>query len=163
MPKKNQQQNKSQTQPQDPQPQVEAAPAEPQEVPRGNRGELGVATAGKTIKQMWHEEHHVLQDVGDKHNPRKQLWVKRSGAPSLRKYAKGLAASGNDVAKAWFANKGGEKNDQRTEKNAGRISLEKQASKAARRKKSQGKQNKAAAETTAAATATATVAGKGKK
>lgn len=162
MPKKNQ--NKSETQQTQPQQtqQAEPAQAEPQEVPRGDRGELGVATPALTIKQMWHDAHHVLQDVGDKHNPRKQLWVKRAGAPSLKKYARDLAKSGNDVAKAWFSNKVGELNAKRSEKNTGRISLEKQASKAARRKKSQGKAAKATADTTTAAVATATVTKGGK-
>ncbi len=146
------------------QPQVDETPAEPQEIPRGNRGELGVATAGDTIKQMWHEEHHVLQDVGDKHNPRKQLWVKRAGAPSLKKYAKALAASGNDVAKKWYANKAGSMNAKRSDANLARAATEASASKAARRKKSQGKANKAATDAAApAAVATAAVTGKGKR
>lgn len=162
MPKKNQNKSQPQETQTQAQPQTDVAPAEPQEVPRGNRGELGVATPALTIKQMWHEEHHVLQDVGDKHNPRKQAWVKRSGAPSLKKYARQLAASGNDVAKAWFANKGGETNAKRADKNVTRISLEKQASKAARRKKSQGKAAKATTDTTAAA-ATAAVTKGGKR
>jgi hypothetical protein len=142
----------------------ETSPAEPQEVPRGNRGELGVATAGDTIKQMWHDTHHVLQDVGDKHNPRKQLWVKRAGAPSLKKYAKALAASGNDIAKKWFSNKGGDSNAKRSDANLARAATEASASKAARRKKSQGKANKAATDAAApAAVATAAVTAKGKK
>lgn len=167
MPKKNQ--NKSQSpqsqETQSPAPsQTDAPPAEPQVIPPGERGELGVATAGDTIKQMWHAEHHVLQDVGDKHNPRKQLWVKRAGAPSLKKYAKALLASGNDVAKKWFASKAGANNAKRSDANRARAATEASASKAARRKKSHGKANKAAAaDTTTAAVATATVAGKGKR
>lgn len=93
----------------------------------------------------------------------KHTWVRKGGAPSLRKFAKLQAAAGNQVAKDWLDNKAGALNQERSEKNRGRISLEKQASKAARRKKSQGKQGKAAS-TDAAATATATVtAAKGKK
>lgn len=128
-------------------PETEAT--ETQEVPRGNRGELGVASAGDTLKQMWHAEHHVLEDVGDAHNPRKQVWVPKVGSPSLKKYAKQLAASGNAVAKEWFANKSGAKNATRTEANTKRIDLERSASKAARRKKSQGKQSKTADATAA--------------
>jgi len=117
---------------------------EAQEPARGPNGEVGKPTASLTIKQLWHAEHHVLMDVGDKNNPRKQEWVKRTGAPSLRKYARQLAASGNTVAKDWFEHKAGSLNAQRTEKNTSRIALEAQASMAARRKKSQGKQSKAA-------------------
>lgn len=164
MPKKNQ--NKPQTQETETQEQnqADATPAEPQAIPPGDRGEVGVATAGDTVKRMWHEEHHVLQDVGDKHNPRKQLWVKRAGAPSLKKYAKALAASGNDVAKKWYANKAGAMNAKRSDANLARAATEASASKAARRKKSQGKANKAATDAAApAAVATAAVTAKGKK
>lgn len=126
-----------------------------EEVVRGERGELGTATPSKALKHLWHEEHFTRQD--------KHSWRRNGGAPSLRKFAKQLAASGNQVAKDWLDNKSGGLNQERSEKNRGRISLEKQASKAARRKKSQGKQGKAAAtDTTAAAAATAAVGGKGK-
>jgi hypothetical protein len=108
-----------------------------EDVPRGERGELGVATPSHAIKLLWHEEHFILQNVGDKHNPRKQAWVRRAGAPSLRKYARQLAASGNQVAKDWLDNKSGAQNAERQDKNKTRISLEKQASRAARRKRSQ--------------------------
>lgn len=123
---------------------------------RGERGELGTATPSKALKRLWHEEHFTRQD--------KHSWRRNGGAPSLRKFAKLQAAAGNQVAKDWLDNKAGALNTERSEKNRGRISLEKQASKAARRKKSQGKQGKAAS-TDAAATATAAVAtaGKGKK
>lgn len=134
---------------------------ESKEVSRGDRGEVGQATAKLTIVQMWHEAHFTRKDVGDKHNPRKRVWVANPGPRvSLKKFARELAKSGNVVAKAWFANKAGAQNTKRTEKNQSRITLEKQASKAARRKKSQGKQGKAA---TDAAAATTTVAAKGKK
>ena len=147
-----------------PQPQQQAtetpAPEAPktEERPRGDRGELGQATAGLTIKQRWHEAHFTLKDVGDKHNPRKRVWVRNHGAPSLKRYARDLAKSGDTVAKDWFAHKSGSLNAERTDANKTRISLEKQATKTAKRKKSQGKQGKK--DEAAAATATA---GKGKK
>lgn len=116
---------------------------EKKEVARGDRGEVGQATPKLTIVQMWHEAHFTRKDVGDKHNPRKRVWVHNPGPKvSLKKFARELLKSGNAVAKEWFANKVGAKNQKRTEKNVSRISLEKQASKAARRKKSQGNQNK---------------------
>jgi hypothetical protein len=122
----------------------------PKEVSRGDRGEVGQATPGLTIRQMWHEAHFSRKDVGDKHNPRKRVWVRNHAAPSLKKFARELAKSGNEVAKAWFANKDQTNNPGRSEKNRSRITLEKQASKAARRKKSQGKQGKADAAPAAA-------------
>lgn len=130
-------------------PEPEAPKTE--ERPPGDRGELGVATAGLTIKQRWHEAHFTLKDVGDKHNPRKRVWVRNHGAPSLKKYARELAKSGDANAKDWFANKSGAKNEERSEKNRSRVALEAQASKAARRKKSQGKSGKADAAPAAAA------------
>ena len=120
---------------------------EPQEAPRGFRGELGKPTASLTIKQQWHEATHLLVDVGDNNNPRRQAWVRKAGTPSLKKFARQLLASGNQLAKDWFAHKSGSLNEERNEKNRSRASLEAQASKAARRKKSQGK-NKPAATTT---------------
>ena len=111
-----------------------------QEVVRGNRGELGVATAGDTIKQMWRAAHFKRSD--------EDTWARLPGAPSLKKFARELAKSGNKVAKDWFDHKTGSLNAERSEKNRGRISLESQASKAARRKKSQGKQAKAATDAT---------------
>lgn len=130
-------------------PKTEPKQEETKDVPRGDRGEVGEATAGLKIRQMWHEAHFSRKDVGDKHNPRKRVWVHNPGPKvSLKRFARELLKAGDPVAKAWFANKGGAQNAKRTEKNQSRISLEKQASKAARRKKSQknsGKSDAAAA------------------
>ena len=113
--------------------------------PPGERGEVGVATAGLTIKQKWHETHFTRKDVGDKHNPRKRVWVKNHGAPSLKRFARDLAKSGDTVAKDWFAHKGGSLNAERTDANKTRISLEKQKTREAKRKKGQGKSGKSEA------------------
>lgn len=121
---------------------------EPKEVARGDRGEVGQATAALKIRQMWHEAHFSRKDIGDKHNPRKRVWVANPGPKvSLKKFARELLKAGDPVAKEWFANKAGARNEKRSEKNQSRVSLEKQASKAARRKKSQksGKSSDAAA------------------
>jgi hypothetical protein len=135
--------------------------AEAEQSARGDRGELGQATAKLTIVQMWHAAHFTRKDANDKGNFRKRGWAHNPGNKvSLKKFARELAKSGNAVAKEWFANKSGAKNAQRSEKNRGRISLESQASKAARRKKAQGKQNKAATDATAAVVANPT---KGKR
>jgi len=127
--------------------------AEAEQSARGDRGELGTATAKLTITQLWHAAHFSRKDANDKGNFRKRIWVANHGAPSLKKFARELLKAGDPVAKAWFANKRGAANAKRLEKNASRITLEKQASKAARRKKSQGKQGKAAADAAAATTA----------
>lgn len=135
-------------------PEEAKAPAEKKEseVPApGDRGELGVATAGLTIRQLWHAAHFSRKDIGDKHNPRKRVFVPNPGPRvSLKRFARELLKSGNAVAKEWFANKKGAKNQKRSEKNQARVNLEKQASKAARRKKSQANQNKSKAATEAA-------------
>jgi hypothetical protein len=134
--------------------------AEAEQAARGERGELGTATDKLTITQLWHAAHFTRKDANDKGNFRKRIWVANPGPKvSLKRFARELAKSGNAVAKEWFANKAGAKNAKRLDKNATRISLEKQASKAARRKKSQGKQGKAADATATAAAATT----KGKK
>ena len=128
--------------------------AEAEQSARGERGELGTATARLTITQLWHAAHFTRKDANDKGNFRKRVWVANPGPRvSLKKFARELLKAGNPVAKAWFANKRGAQNAKRTEKNASRITLEKQASKAARRKKSQGKQGKAAEAAPAPATA----------
>jgi hypothetical protein len=128
--------------------------AEAEQSARGERGELGTATAKLTITQRWHEAHFTRKDANDKGNFRKRIYVPNPGPRvSLKKFARELLKAGDPVAKAWFANKRGAQNAKRTEKNASRITLEKQASKAARRKKAQGKQGKAAADTAATATA----------
>jgi hypothetical protein len=113
----------------------------------GPRGELGVATAAKKIKQLWHERHFRLVDANDRHNPRKKLWVAGRDTPSLKAFARLLLKdeTHGQVAKDWFDHKAGSLNEKRSEKNVARIALEKQATKAAKRKKSQGKQPKAAA------------------
>jgi hypothetical protein len=135
--------------------------AEAEQSARGERGELGVATAKLTITQMWHAAHFTRKDANDKGNFRKRIWVANPGPKvSLKKFARELAKSGNAVAKAWFANKLGAQNAQRSEKNRGRISLESQASKAARRKKSQGKQAKATTDATAVVAAAGPTKGK---
>lgn len=78
-----------------------------------SRGELGVATASLTMKNRWLESGQKV---------------------SLKRFARELAMSGDKVAKEWFGNKHGKRNQKRSDKNMARVSLEKQASKAARRK-----------------------------
>jgi|SRR5580692_7981445 hypothetical protein len=110
----------------------------PQEIQRGSRGEtVGTATVSDQIKLMWHLEHFNIEDVNDKKNPRKQCWApKHHNIPSLKKYARQLAASGdekNEVAKNWFANKGGKLNADRSDKNKARVATERTATKSSRK------------------------------
>lgn len=115
---------------------------EPQEVVRGDRGEVGEATSSLTIKQMWHEATHVLEEVGNAHNPRKQDWVRKAGTPSLKRYARQLLATGDVLAKDWFAHKRGSMNAKRSDANSTRVTLERAATRASRRKKADGNKNK---------------------
>jgi len=89
---------------------------------KGERGEIGEATSSLTIKKMWK--------------------ANLVGKLSLKRYARQLLASGDATAKDWFACKNGAMNDKRSDANKTRASLERQASKAARRKKSDSNKNK---------------------
>jgi len=97
---------------------------------KGERGIVGTATPSQTIKAMWHKEHFSLKD--NKKNGKRQEFVKGKGAPSLKRYARQLAAS-NQVVANWFANKAGAFNAERSEKNNARIALERQASASSRK------------------------------
>lgn len=85
---------------------------------------VGQLTAGRSIKMRWHQT-----------DMRK----------SLKQFARELATSGDQSAKDWFAHKKGSLNQDRSEKNRARIALERQASKAARRKKKPGQKAEAPA------------------
>ncbi len=115
---------------------------EVQEIPRGDRGIVGVATPSKTIRKMWHEATHLRVDASTKQNPRKQRWVPKNDAPSLKQFARELAAKGDPTAKEWFANKRGDNNQKRTDANIGRANLERAATRASRRKNAETKKNK---------------------
>lgn len=90
--------------------------AKPTEAPapsRGSRGELGVASAGLTIWQQWKSANSHL---------------------SLKAYARQQIKEGNAVAKDWFANKKGAKDQARSDKSLQRMGAEKSATKLAKRK-----------------------------
>ena len=105
---------------------------------RGERGELGVATASLTIKQRWHEEHFKLVDTSDKAHPHRRTYVRNPGAPSLKAFARTLLKSGDANAKEWFGNKRGAKDQKRSEANVKLAALCASASKAARKSKGKG-------------------------
>lgn len=120
---------------------------ESEQHPRGERGFVGTATAANALKRLWHERHFKRVDANNRFNPRKKFWVANRDCPSLKDFARSLLKDETygKLANDWFADKLGAKNAKRSEKNIARIALEKQATRAAKRKKSQGKQPKAAA------------------
>ena len=116
--------------------------SEVQEVPRGDNGTVGVATASKTMKRLWHEATHVLSNIGNKQNPRKQHWVRKVASLSLKQFARKLAATKDQTAIDFFACKKGDLNATRSDTNRLRITLEKQATRASRKSSSSGKSSK---------------------
>jgi hypothetical protein len=100
---------------------AEAAAAVDNIPTRGERGEVGTASAGQTIKQRWHQ---VQKDLGT-----------LSAGNTLKRFAKRLLKDGDPVAKDWFAHKAGGANAKRTDKNVQRVMAERTASHAAKRKK----------------------------
>jgi hypothetical protein len=108
------------------------------ELPVGGRGELGVATSSLTIKQKWHEAYFDLVDVGDKRNPRKQQWVRKHHAISLKKFARQLISQGDILAKNWWEAKGGALNAKRSDANEVLARTCAAATKLEKRKKSVG-------------------------
>jgi hypothetical protein len=115
--------------------QTEQPSPKKEEKTRGDRGELGTATAGLTIRQRWHEAHFTRKNAEVKHNPNKRIYVRNPGAPSLKAFAKALAKDGDQVAKDWFANKRGKQNQKRSDANIKAAMEARQATKAAKRKK----------------------------
>lgn len=114
----------------------------PTERPKGDRGELGVATASLTLKQRYHQAHFKRVDAEDKHNPGKKHWVKNEGAPSLKQFARKLLGSGDPNVKDWFARKNGSMDDKRTDKNIADARAAAAATKAERHKRSAGASKK---------------------
>lgn len=108
---------------------------ETKEVSRGDRGEVGQATAGLTIKQRWHAEAFKRVDAEDKGNPNKRKFVRIPGTPSLKAFARALAKAGDPVAKDWFAHKLGSLNAKRSDTNIKAALEARNATKMAKRKK----------------------------
>lgn len=132
-------------------PMQETAP-EPQEIQRGPNGEVGQPTVSITLKQMWHEKHFRLEDAPDSKNPRKQVWVPRGGAVSLKQFARQLVASGDATAKDWFDHKAGVLNASRSETNIAAAHAAAAATHTEKRKKASQKQSKSKAKEEAPAT-----------
>jgi hypothetical protein len=116
---------------------------------RGERGELGVATASLTLKQRWHTEHFKLVDTSNHEHPNRQSYVAKPGAPSLRAFARTLLKSGDANAKEWFANKAGAKNQARSAANVQLAKTCASATKMGRKKSKSGGGKAKTAEATA--------------
>jgi hypothetical protein len=101
---------------------------------RGDRGEVGQATAGLTIKQRWHASAFKRVNAEDKHNSRKRVYVRISGAPSLKQYVRALMKSGDQTAKDWRAHKKGSLNQKRSDANIKAATECRTATKQAKRK-----------------------------
>lgn len=89
-----------------------------EELVRGRRGELGVATASLTIKQSWHQTH--FKKVGIKNDKGEHVrfdLVQNPGAPSLKQFARSLMNDGSPTAKDWFSHKSGSLNAKRNDAN----------------------------------------------
>lgn len=131
--------------------QAETSVVEDKKQERGPSGQVGKATPALTLKQKWHENHFRRVDAGGK-NTNKRVWVRVAGAPSLKQFARKLLEQKDPLAEEWFDCKAGALNESKSKKNLDRAAEEARSSKAARRKKSAGK-NKAD-DTAAVATAT---------
>lgn len=105
---------------------------------RGPNGVVGTATASLTIKQMWHQAHFQLVDIGDRTNPHRKAWAPMPGRIiSLKQFARSLASKGDPTAKDWFGRKRGSMNAKRSDANV-KIAMEAAAAtRMSKRKKSQ--------------------------
>lgn len=104
------------------------------EYQRGVRGNIGTTTAALTIKQMYHAAHFKRVDAEDKRNPNKKVWVKNTGAPSLKMFARKLVAAGDLNAKDFFSHKSGSLNAKRSDVNAKAAAEARLATKSAKHK-----------------------------
>lgn len=110
-----------------------------QERVRGPSGERGEPTASLTIKQRYHQTHFDRVDAEDKQNPNKKRWIKHTGAPSLKSFARQLVSQGDTVAKDWFEQKNGALNASRSDVNVKAAMEARSATRLAHRKSSTGK------------------------
>lgn len=115
--------------------QTEQPSPKKEEKTRGERGEVGKATPGLTIRQRWHEAHFTRKSAEIKQNPNKRIYVRNPGAISLKAFARALAKAGDPIAKEWLSNKRGGQNQKRSDANIKAAMEARQATKAAKRKK----------------------------
>jgi hypothetical protein len=109
----------------------------------GDRGVVGEATAALKIKNLWHETHFKLVDDDNPFNPNHRVWTpNNSNVPSLKRFARGLAASGDQVAKDWLDHKHGSLNQARTDANIKAAHEAASATHLEKRKKSEKNRSK---------------------
>lgn len=115
---------------------------------RGPKGELGVTTPASTLKARWHAEHFKLVDTSNNAHRNRQSYIAKPDAPSLKTFARQLAKSSDKNAEAWFDNKSGMNNKERSATN---VQIAKTCAGATKlgRKKSKGGGGKAKPATTA--------------
>jgi hypothetical protein len=80
---------------------------------RGSRGNVGEASPGLAMRQLWHAAN---------------------SGESLKAFARRLVKEGNTIARSWLENKKGKLNAKRNDKNIQRVSAERTATKASKRK-----------------------------
>lgn len=97
----------------------------PKEKVKGVRGEVGTTTPSSTLKKLWR--------------------ANLVGRPSLKQFVRALKVKSDPTALEWFENKAGAKNDKRSDANKTRVVLERTATRASRRKKSEGNKSKSKA------------------
>lgn len=108
-------------------------------VPAHVGSSIGEHTTSSAIKLRWHQTFFDrVMDVMPDGRHRTYWTPKKGGYPSLKQYVKELASKKDELAKDWLDHKKGSLNEERSDKNKARILQEKQASKAARRKKKVG-------------------------
>lgn len=108
-------------------------------VVQAERGEVGVATASLTVKSLWHKQLAAS--------------VRNGNALSLRAFVRQLAKSGDanvaTLAKEWFGNKAGAKNQKRSAANVAAAKAAGAATKLGRKKSKGGGKAKATTEAAA--------------
>jgi len=103
------------------------------ELVKRDRGIVGVATPSLAIKQLYHQAFFKREDANSKHNHNKKVWVKTTGAPSLKQFARRLAKEGDVVAKEWLQNKLGAKDAKRSDTNIAAAKAAASATKSAKK------------------------------
>lgn len=105
-----------------------------------NPAHVGTLSTAQQLKLKWHQAHFDRTEFRTLPDGRHQhFWKpKKSNYPSLKQFARELASEGDALAKDWLDHKSGSLNEERSDKNKSRISLEKQATKSARKKKKAG-------------------------
>lgn len=84
------------------------------------------------------KEQNMSKDKLSVSRSLKTRHTKEGNGLSLKEFARRLVREDNEHAKDWFANKAGLLNEERSDKNKARVSLEKSATKLSKRSKKKG-------------------------